>query len=268
MKITKIVTNICAGKRTTCSKKPAQIAQKISNSITQPISLNGLEALSSYHHLPKDATTSKKDNNVYKIINGLKLYSENSPNNDAARARMFSVNHELPEDWLKAYEIDYDEDFDIDFQGTGKTYGEIFKTLIEYAEYKSDPVRARNGQLKKLKKVSPTQEEHLFYRGLGPATPKKIISLLETAKKDDIIIPDWGVSCVTPDPDYAINHYADGFLLRIKTPTGARLAGCYKDGFPEFHMPSMSEYKYLGSSKINNITVYDLEYIMPDLSAL
>jgi len=264
MKIMKFNSNNCAKNQKAYTKKTVQTAQKISISKTQPISFGGLEALSNYNYLFKDTTVLKEDKSAYKIITGLKLYNENNPNNDAARARMFTVNHELPEDWLKAYEVDYEEDFDMNFQDTRKTYGETFKTLREYAEYKSDPVRARIIQLKKIKNIAPAVEEHFLYRGLGPATPKEIIVLLETANKGDIIVPDWGVSCATPNPDYAIKHYTDGCLLRIKTPVGAQLAGLYKDGFAEFHMPSMSEYKYLGSCKIDNITVHDLEYIMPN----
>ncbi len=247
----------------------AQVVQKTSNSLPQTVSFKGLEAMANYNCLLAGTSALKEDKSAYKIISGLKLYSEHNPNNDAARARMFTPNHELPEDWLEAYELDYELDFDTPFGKTNETYGEVFKTLKEYAEYKSDPIRLRNIQLKKLKeKVPPAQEEHILYRGLGPTVPKEVISMLETAEKGDTVIPDWGVACVTPSPDYAAKHYSDGALLRIKTPVGARLAGLYKDGYAEFHMPAMAEYKYLGSCKINGLTVYDLEYIIPDLSAV
>ena len=102
---------------------------------------------------------------------------------------MFTENHELPEDWLKAYEDDYELDFDIPFAKTGKTYGETFKTLREYAEFKSDPLRARTSQLKKIKKhTKPADKEYILYRGLGPSTPHQVIEMLESAKINDVII--------------------------------------------------------------------------------
>ena len=91
------------------------------------------------------------------------------------------------------------------------------------------------------------------------------------SKIGDIIIPDWGVSCATSNAPYAINNYTHKTasdkpsILRIKVPKGARLAGLYKDGFEEFHLPSLSEYKYLNKRNLGGLTVYDLEYIIPDI---
>lgn len=200
-----------------------------------------------------------------KVITGGKLYSENLPDNDAARARMYTPNHELPDDWLEAYELDYEFISEAEMKK--------FPTLRSYAEYRSNPERLQDNQLRRvIKNIPPTQQEYFLYRGVNLSTkPQQYIDILQGAKIGDIIIPDWGVSCATPDSSYAIKHYTGGgtqntALLKIKTPIGSRLFGLHKDGFTEYHMPSMSKYKLTGKHQIGNLAIYDLDYIMPDLS--
>ena len=119
-----------------------------------------------------------------------------------------------------------------------------------------------------MSKAPVNTEEHYLYRGMTTRNPifeehKIYDSLLENAKVGDVIVPDWNVTCTSCYPEYALNYSGNGFM-RIKTPVGAQLGA--KGGHTEVNLPSMAKLKLTNKQKVGELTIYDFDYIMPDLS--
>ena len=110
-------------------------------------------------------------------------------------------------------------------------------------------------------------KEHYLYRGFDLDNEiingmEEFSKLFRNAKPGDIIVPDWCTMCTSQNP-YVAKDYVQNGLLRIKTPIGARL--CAKSTY-EINLPSLSKFKFLGKQQVGEFEIYDLEYIMLDLS--
>lgn len=119
-----------------------------------------------------------------------------------------------------------------------------------------------------MSKAPVNTEEHFLYRGITTGNHtfeerKAYDTLLENAKVGDVIVPDWNVTCTSCYPEYALSYGTNGFM-RIKTPVGAQLGA--KGGHSEVNLPSMAKLKLTNKQQVGKLTIYDFDYIMPDLS--
>lgn len=165
------------------------------------------------------------------------------------------------EKWKRRYnkELTYITE-DLGYKPTFEEYCEIRKNYEIQETLKK--------QYTYMSQAPVNTEEHFLYRGITTGNHtfekrKAYDTLLENAKVGDVIVPDWNVACTSCYPEYALSYGTNGFM-RIKTPVGAQLGA--KGGHSEVNLPSMAKLKLTNKQKVGELTIYDFDYIMPDLS--
>lgn len=181
------------------------------------------------------------------------------------RLRNWQYNPKM-EDWnLESWKRRYNKELtyiteDLGYKPTFEEYCEIRKNYEIQETLKK--------QYTYMSQAPVNTEEHFLYRGITTGNHtfekrKAYDSLLENAKIGDVIVPDWNVTCTSCYPEYALSYGTNGFM-RIKTPVGAQLGA--KGGHSEVNLPSMAKLKLTNKQQVGKLTIYDFDYVMPDLS--
>ena len=182
------------------------------------------------------------------------------------RMRWFQFGDDIGESLTKQWKREYEKHITDIIEDFGHK-----PTFDEYCDFRKKEFirKTLKDQYEAVAQAPVNKKEHYLYRGITlrrNSTYEKYnmySALLENAKIGDVITPDWNTTCTSYFPDYALS-YSGNALMRIKTPVGAQFAA--QAVLDEVNLPSMAQLKLTGKQKVGEFTVFDFDYIMPDLS--
>lgn len=148
-----------------------------------------------------------------------------------------------------------------------KKIKDLFPTEKDYADAVINKINSMMEEEKAyLDSLPELKDEHIFYRGLfDTGLGSNLNNNIDDWQEGDVVIPQFNPMFVSTDITTAQTYLKENSnkkarLLRIKTPKGAKIPYSKGRG-SESIFPAKSKFKYLGTDKVHNLEVINLEYL-------